>query len=110
MNTETPTRSSGMEIAKGIASCFALNLLHLGIAWLLLIIAAAYADFLLAIVYVLIAGFGLLQLVYVIPLVVTFQRKGRPNFAKGVAIGASLAFLLSATCWGLIMTGNIQDL
>ncbi len=99
MSADTQARSSGMEIAKGIASCFALNLLHLGIAWLFLVPARAW-DFFASVTVVLIAGFGVLQLVYVVPLVLNARKKGRPNFAKGMIIGASIALLLNAACWG----------
>ena len=104
MNTETPTRSSGMEIAKGIASCFALNLLHLGIAWLLL----RGPDPFLMYAVVLITAFGVFQLIYIIPLILFLRKRDRQDFAKGIAIGASIAFLLNATCFGLVMTGKIK--
>ncbi|PYX93874.1 MAG: hypothetical protein DMG67_03175 [Acidobacteria bacterium] len=42
MNTEIQVRSGGIEVAKGIASCYALNLLHLGLAWLDLINARGF--------------------------------------------------------------------
>lgn len=106
MSGDVPERSSGVEIAKGIASCLLLNGLHLGIAWLLLRIT----DFFFIFSILLIAGFGVLQLIYVIPLMVVFRRKGRRDFAKGIIIGASLAFLLNATCFALVTTGRIKIL
>ena len=41
---------------------------------------------------------GLTQLVYVIPFVIYFRKKGRPGIAKGLIIGAALTFLLNGTC------------
>lgn len=106
MSTATPTRSSGVEVAKGIGACFLLNGLQLGIGWLLL----RGPDPLLAFAIPLIAGFGVVQVVYVVPLILALQRKGRPDFAKGIAIGASIAFLLNATRFGLVITGRIKIL
>ncbi len=106
MNTEIQVRSGGIEVAKGIASCFLLNGLHLGIGWLL----SRGPDSFLMFAVVLVAGFGVLQMIYVIPLILVLRRKDRQDFAKGIAIGASIAFLLNATCFGLVMTGKIKIL
>ncbi len=101
MSAEIQARSAGKEIAKGIASCFALNLLHLGGAWLLLWYIGN-SDFFFAIGYWLIAWFGLLQFIYVFPFVFVLRKKGRSNVAKGMLIAAAINFLLSAACWGSI--------
>jgi hypothetical protein len=100
MNGDMSKRGGGGEIAKGIASCFALNVLHLGMAWLLLEVAGSYADFLFNVALVIIAGFGLLQLLYVVPLVLTLRKHERSDFAKGMIIAGSISLLLSAACWG----------
>jgi len=74
MNTKIQVRSGGIEVAKGIASCYALNLLHLGLAWLDLINARGFdARFIFAVR--LIVWFGLLQFIYVLPLVFVFAKK-----------------------------------
>ncbi len=44
---------------------------------------------------------GLTQLVYVIPFVMHFRKKGRPGIAKGLIIGAALTLLLTGTCTAL---------
>ncbi len=101
MNTEIQVRSGGIEVAKGIASCYALNLLHLGLAWLDLISARGFdARFIFAVR--LIVWFGLLQFIYVLPLVFVLRKKGRSNVAKGMLIAATINFLLCAACWGSI--------
>ena len=41
---------------------------------------------------------GLTQLVYVIPFVIHFRKKGRPGIARGLIIGAAITFLLNGTC------------
>ena len=106
MSTATPTRSSGVEVAKGIATCFVLDALYFGIACLLIMTSGSYVDFSFTVGVVLIGGFGLLQLLYAIPLILTLRRKGRPNFALGMIVGASVGVLLSATCWGTIWLGR----
>ncbi|MDC1142048.1 hypothetical protein OAU50_03075 [Planctomycetota bacterium] len=46
---------------------------------------------------------GLSQLVYVVPLLITFMAKGQSRTASGIAIMAAITFLLNAlTCGGLI--------
>jgi len=104
MNSELRERSSGIEVAKGIVSCFLLNGLHLGIGWLLL----RGPDPFLMYAVVLITAFGVFQLIYIIPLILFLRKRDRQDFAKGIAIGASIAFLLNATCFGLLMTGKIK--
>jgi hypothetical protein len=44
---------------------------------------------------------GLSQLVYMIPVILIARRKGETETAKGLIIGASITFLLNATCNGL---------
>ena len=46
---------------------------------------------------------GVTQLVYVIPAILCFKRKGRLGIVTGLIIGASLTFLLNATCFGAFM-------
>lgn len=45
---------------------------------------------------------GLSQLVYMIPAVLIFRRRGDTETAKGLIVGASITFLLNATCNGLL--------
>ena len=41
---------------------------------------------------------GVSQLLYIIPVIVIYGRKGRPGIVKGLAITAALIFMLNATC------------
>ena len=45
---------------------------------------------------------GLSQLLYMIPAVLIFRRRGDTETAKGLIVGASITFLLNATCNGLV--------
>ncbi len=50
-------------------------------------------------------GIGLLQLVYVLPLAQHYKKLERTEMRQGIWIAAVTTFLLSATCYGL-MLGN----
>src|SRR5262249_26223162 len=46
-------------------------------------------------------GFGVSQLIYMVPAILIARRRGRMGLAKGLIIAASLAFLLNASCFVL---------
>lgn len=50
-------------------------------------------------------GWGVLQLVYVVPFYL-YMRKKEKATAKGIIIAASLVLLLNATCWGFLVSGG----
>ena len=52
-------------------------------------------------------GFGVSQLIYMVPAIVIARRRGRPGLAKGLIIAASLAFLLNASCFVLFWSGKM---
>ena len=81
-------------IVLGMLLCWLLNLVQIGIAILLL----AAADRYIASVYVLLAGLGLLQIAYVVPLYRLLRRKGKPRAATGLIIAASITALLNVAC------------
>jgi hypothetical protein len=45
---------------------------------------------------------SLSQLVYVVPAAIILRRKGRPDTARGVWIGAGITALLNAICFGVL--------
>lgn len=45
---------------------------------------------------------GLIQLVYVVPLVIHFRKRGQRDIATGIIISASLFLLLSTACASLL--------
>jgi len=45
---------------------------------------------------------GLSQLAYMVPAILICRRRGSTETAKGMIIGASITFLLSAACTGLL--------
>ena len=81
-------------VVLGILLCWLLNLVQIGIAMLLL--AAGERD--IPSVYVLLAGLGLVQIAYVVPIYRLLRRKGKPRAATGLIIAASISALLTAAC------------
>ena len=55
----------------------------------------------------LIFGFGVTQLIYMLPAILIARRRGRTGIAKGLIIAASLAFLLNASCFALFWSGKM---
>jgi hypothetical protein len=53
-----------------------------------------------------IMGWGIVQLVYVIPLVIYLKRKRRYEFMKGVIAGAVITALLNGGCWLLLLSAT----
>ncbi|HEX3879470.1 MAG TPA: hypothetical protein VHW24_20950 [Bryobacteraceae bacterium] len=47
-------------------------------------------------------AFGLIQLIYIVPLVVWLRRRGDIRAAAGVITFAAVVFLLNAACWGFM--------
>ena len=69
-----------------------LNLVHLGIAYLLF----AYGERTLPTVFVLVGAIGLLQIGYVAPIWFVLRRRGRRRMAKGLFIAAVITALINA--------------
>lgn len=51
---------------------------------------------------------GLSQLVYMVPAILIFRRRGDTETAKGLIIGSSITFLLNATCNGLLFLNRYR--
>ena len=47
-----------------------------------------------------IAGFGLVQYVWIMPLYEKYKGRGETETAKGILIASGITVLLSAACWG----------
>ena len=81
----------------GILTCLGLNFVAVavfflgmaGFRWLVLETVAIGA----------VLGIGIVQLLYVIPVVLWARRREMKTFASGVMIGAAITFLLNGACW-----------
>lgn len=82
----------------GLLVCWLLNMVQLGVAWLLFV----YGEQTLPAVFVLVGAIGLLQVGYAAPLWYAFRRRGKTRMAKGIAIAALFTLLLNATFWVVI--------
>lgn len=94
-------RNEPLGIVLGILLTLGLHVLMVGIIWLL----AAWVDASkggyagLGVLVIGIAGFLFWQLLYVIPLVIWFQRKRHTGMLKGMVITACLTALLNGLCF-----------
>ena len=85
-------------IVHGMIVCWLLNVVHLGIAYLLF----AHGERTLPTVFVLVGAIGLLQVAYVAPLWYFLRRQGKRRMAKGLAIAATITLLANATYLAVI--------
>ena len=46
---------------------------------------------------------GITQLVYIVPAILFFRKRGRTGIVKGLIIGAAITFLLNVACFGYLM-------
>jgi len=88
-------------VARGVVLTLLLHLLQLPIAMVLYFVNPAWAFF-------TVIFFGVSQVVYMIPAILYFRRQGEPETAKGLIIGASVSFLLNATCTALVFSSLSQ--
>jgi hypothetical protein len=87
-------------IFAGLGICWGLNLVQLGFAAVGLF--APGLPFLI----VLLAGFGVIQLAYVVPMYLSFRRRGKVLTARGLVIAASITALLNTACDWTAFHGN----
>ena len=45
---------------------------------------------------------GVIQWIYVIPLMIWYLRSGRKPMAQGLLIGAGITLLINGSCWGVL--------
>ena len=53
---------------------------------------------------IMLKGFGLIQLIWMIPIWMLAKKYGGSETAKGVLIGIGITLLLSAACWGVFVS------
>src|SRR5262245_53554779 len=82
--------SNQAEIWRGIGLALLLHLIQIPLA--------------AATVFFSLIFMGVSQLLYIIPAIVIYRRKGRPGVVKGLIIAAALTFLLNATCSALVLS------
>lgn len=90
-------------ITWGFGVTVVLNVLQGMLLWL--IFSNVTGDAAIKTLFIGLGGWGVLQLVYVVPFYL-YMRKKETATAKGIIIAASLVLLLNATCWGLLGFGR----
>lgn len=79
------------EFILGMLICWLLNLVQLGIAFLLL----ASSEKMLPAVYVMVGGMGLVQVGYVVPIHRLLQRHGKRRVAQGLLLAAFVTLMVN---------------
>jgi len=77
-------QSQRIEIWRGVGLAFLLHMIQ---------IPLTFATSFFSLIFI-----GISQLLYIVPAIVIYQRKGRPGVVKGLIIAAAITFLLNATC------------
>ena len=100
-NSFMPNYGPG-SVGKGLLFTFLLHFFQIALIPLIIVIsiaifagksAAGISGLVVAII-----GFGVTQLVYMIPAILIFKKRGETKTVQGLVIGASVTFLLSAMC------------
>ena len=58
--------------------------------------------------FLILAGFGLLQFAWLLPMWIRYRKAGKTESAKGVLIVAGISVLLSAACWSSLNSTNFR--
>jgi hypothetical protein len=72
------------EIWRGVGLAFLLHLIQ---------IPLTFVTSFFSLIFI-----GISQLLYIVPAIVIYHRKGRPGVVKGLIIAAAITFLLNGTC------------
>ncbi len=91
------------DVGKGVGLAFLLHLLQIPMILVYATVFSRVDDY--ATITPL-PFIGLSQIVYMVPAILIARRKGKDDLMKGLIIGASITFLLNATCLSLIFIVN----
>jgi ABC-type Fe3+-siderophore transport system permease subunit len=84
-------------VGSGIGVTALLHLLQIPIGMVLYLMNPAWSFF-------TVIFFGVSQVVYMIPAILYFRKQGKTETTKGLIIGASVSFLLNATCTAIVFS------
>ena len=93
--TDSPAVPDSSSLFLGLLICWLLNMVQLGVAWLLFV----RSERMLPSVFVLVGALGLLQSGYVVPIWYVFRRRGMNRMAKGLLIAAAFTLLVNVVFW-----------
>jgi hypothetical protein len=83
-----------------IRGLFLVPALHLGFILLILLMQSIFMSQAIGLIFsVFFQSIGIAQFVYLIPVMWVYQRRGRFEMIKGIAIGAILTILVNGACF-----------
>ncbi|HEY6968922.1 MAG TPA: hypothetical protein VJA94_06950 [Candidatus Angelobacter sp.] len=91
-NSSNPSHDHEGHLVWGLLVGWLLNVVHLGIAYLLFV----YGEQTLPTVFVLVGAIGLLQIGYIVPIWFVLRQRGKRRMAKGLLIAALITALINA--------------
>jgi len=74
------------------------------------VVAGAMTVSMAVVGIVMIFGIGVVQAAWIIPIWLSYRKRGETETAKGMLIMAGIVFLLNAGCWGLIGTMSLSSM
>lgn len=89
-------------VGAGFAITIGLNLLQGVLLGLIVFIFVRSNDARESALVAGLFGWGVIQLLYVVPICLYLRRTKMSETAKGMLIAAAVVLLLNATCWGLL--------
>ncbi len=93
------------ELGKIFLGIFLLTGIHISVLTILGVIASipiSGVNYFVAIYIYALAGIGITQLIYVIPLIFWLRWKRKWGLMKGIILGAVITALLNGGCWLLV--------
>src|SRR4051812_7884059 len=109
MQSRPPVSPAG-DVAIGCGLTIGLHVVAIVLLFGLLFSLSAPSPIVETLVFGLLLGFGVSQLVYMLPTILFVFSRGRPNIGKGLIIGTALTFALSAACWALLNPAGLNDM
>jgi hypothetical protein len=83
-----------------IRGIFLVPALHLGFILLILLMQSIFMSQAIGLIFsVFFQSIGIAQFVYLIPVMLVYQRRGRFEMIKGIAIAAILTILVNGACF-----------
>jgi hypothetical protein len=110
MQGQPPPRNPAADVAIGCGLTFLLHVLAIMLMFGLLFSLSTPSGLAETLVFGLLLGFGVSQLVYMLPAIFFVFSRDRPNIGKGLIIGTAITFALSAACWALLNPEGLSDM
>jgi len=92
-------------VRKGVLLTLALHVLQFIIAPIVFVVSglllpASANQYAIASLMLALGGYGITQLIYMVPAVLKFKKRGEQHTVQGLILGAGITFLVCAACDG----------